>query len=389
MSTAVGSSPTRGGPLAGCKVVELAGLGPAPFAAMTLADLGAEVIRIDRPGGAGVYPGVPQQDVLNRGKKSVLLDLKQPEAVRAVLRMVREADILLEGYRPGVAERLGVGPDDCWRENPALVYGRMTGWGQVGPLAATAGHDIDYIAITGALHAVGEAGGPPQIPLNLVGDFGGGGSYLVIGVLAAWHEARGSGRGQVVDAAIVDGVAHLLSGTHAMMATGTWADERGSNLLDGGAPFYQVYETADGGHLAVGALEGKFYAELLDKLGLDEDPAAQYDRAGWPRLRDRLAEAFAERSLAEWTTVFADSDACVAPVLGLRAAAQHPHIAARGSIVERDGILQAAPAPRFSRTRAVLGAAPPRPGEHTREVLAASGVRELEGLIDTGAAEQA
>ncbi|MEU0209589.1 CaiB/BaiF CoA transferase family protein [Streptomyces canus] len=377
------------GPLAGCRVLELAGIGPGPFAGMTLADLGAEVVRVDRPGGSGLFPGFEHVDVLNRGKKSVLLDLKRPDAVRAVLDMAARADVLIEGYRPGVAERLGLGPDDCLARNPRLVYGRMTGWGQDGPLARLAGHDIGYIALTGALHAVGSAGGPPQIPLNLVGDFGGGGTYLVIGVLAALREAERTGRGQVVDAAIVDGTAHLLAGTHMLLATGTWQDERGVNLLDGGAPFYAVYETSDGRHMAVGALEPKFYAELLAVLGLDEDPAAQHDRAGWPRLRERLAAAFASRTQDEWAKAFSTSDACVAPVLSLREAADHPHIRARGTLVERDGVLQPGPAPRFSATPTALGSPPPVPGRHTADVLESWDVEDAEGLLSSGAAVQA
>ncbi|MFI6455738.1 CaiB/BaiF CoA transferase family protein [Streptosporangium amethystogenes] len=374
-----------GGPLSGVKVLELAGIGPAPFAGMALADLGAEVVRVDRPGGSGFFPGAEHLDLLNRGKKSVLLDLKRPEAVEAVLAMVAEADVLIEGYRPGVAERLGLGPDACHARNPRLVYGRMTGWGQDGPLAQTAGHDIGYIALTGALHAIGEAGGPPQIPLNLVGDFGGGGNYLVIGVLAALREADRSGRGQVVDAAIVDGTAHLLAGTHMIMAAGAWVDERGANLLDGGAPFYSVYETSDGRHMAVGALEPKFYVELLTALGLDEDPRKQHDRSRWPELRARIATAFAGRSQAEWSAIFTGSDACVAPVMSLREAADHPHIRARGSIVEHDGLLQPAPAPRFSLTPTALGTPPPVPGRHTVEVLDAWGV-DAAALIESGAA---
>lgn len=365
------------GPLAGRRVIELAGIGPGPFAAMTLADLGAEVVRVDRPGG-GFFPGKEHVDVLNRGKRSVLLDLRSPEAVRTVHALVEQADVLIEGYRPGVAERLGVGPEECLDRNPRLVYGRMTGWGQDGPLAQLAGHDLSYIAVTGALHAIGEAGGPPRIPLNLVGDFGGGGAYLVIGILAALDEARRSGRGQVVDAAIVDGTAHLLAGTHMMMAAGGWDDRRGVNLLDGGAPFYSVYETADGRHMAVGALERKFYTDLLDTLGLDEDPGQQDDQDRWPELRRRIAEAFARRTQGEWIEAFTQSDACVAPVLSLREAAEHPHIKARGSIVERDGLLQPAPAPRFSRTPATLGSAPPRPGQDTEELLASWGVGVME-----------
>lgn len=377
---------TGKGPLAGSRVIELAGLGPGPFAAMMLADLGAEVVRVDRAGVTNVFPGDPSQDVLNRGKKSVSLDLKRIDAVEAVLTLASRADILIEGYRPGVAERLGVGPEDCWNRNPALVYGRMTGWGQDGPLSPHAGHDIDYIALTGALHAIGEAGGPPQIPLNLVGDFGGGGTYLVIGVLAALQEARRSSQGQVVDAAIVDGASHLLSGTYGMLATGTWVDERGANLLDGAAPFYCVYETADHRYVAVGAIEPKFYSKLLERLGLDENPARQHDRNHWPRIRARLAETFAQRTLAEWSEVFEGSDACVAPVTSLREAAEHPHIRERGTLVERDGILQPAPAPRFSGTPAELGTLPPRPGEHTREVLTECGVVGVDELIDSGAA---
>jgi alpha-methylacyl-CoA racemase len=354
--------------------VELAGIGPGPFAGMILADLGAEVVRVDRPGGGLLLPAAGRFDLLNRGKKSVLLDLKRPADVQTALGLVARADVLIEGYRPGVAERLGVGPHECLARNPALVYGRMTGWGQDGPLAGRAGHDIAYIALTGALHAIGEAGGPPQIPLNLLGDFGGGGAYLVIGVLAALWAVRRGAPGQVVDAAIVDGTAHLLALTHGLLAAGGWTDERGVNVLDGGAPFYSIYATSDGRHMAVGALESKFYAELLGRLGLDEDPARQHDRAGWPALRERIAAEFARKTQAEWSEIFAASDACVAPVLSLREAAGHPHLKARGTFVTRDGILQPSPAPRFSATAAALGAPPPRPGEHTGEVLQAWGV---------------
>jgi alpha-methylacyl-CoA racemase len=358
------------GPLSGCRVVELAGIGPGPFAGMILADLGAEVVRVDRPA-AGERARAERFDVLGRGKKSVVLDLKRPEAVAAVLDLVAGADALIEGYRPGVTERLGLGPAECLARNPRLVYGRMTGWGQDGPLAQQAGHDIAYIALTGALHAIGEQGGPPQIPLNLLGDFGGGSTYLVIGVLAALWAVRSGAPGQVVDAAIVDGAAHLLAMTHGMLAAGAWADERGVNLLDGGAPFYAVYATADGRHMAVGALEPKFYAEFLARLGLDEDPARQHDRNGWAALRGRIAGAFATRTQAEWTQVFSGSDACVAPVLGLREAADHPHIAARGTLVTRDGVLQPAPAPRFSATPAAPAAPPPAPGQDDPAAIAA------------------
>jgi len=358
------------GPLSGCRVVELAGIGPGPFAGMILADLGAEVVRVDRPASAD-QPRAERFDVLGRGKKSVVLDLKRPDAVAAVLDLVAAADALIEGYRPGVAERLGLGPAQCLARNPALVYGRMTGWGQDGPMAQQAGHDIAYIALTGALHTIGEEGGPPRIPLNLLGDFGGGSTYLVIGLLAALWAVRGGAPGQVVDAAIVDGAAHLLAMTHGMLAAGGWKDERGVNLLDGGAPYYSVYATADGRHMAVGALEPKFYAELLARLGLDEEPARQQDRGGWAGLRERIAGAFATRTQAEWTRVFDGSDACVAPVLGLREAADHPHIAARGTFVTRDGVLQPAPAPRFSATPTAPVAAPPARGQDDPAAIAA------------------
>jgi alpha-methylacyl-CoA racemase len=371
------------GPLSGCRVVELAGIGPGPFAGMILADLGAEVVRVDRP-----VPADQDQkdravfDVLGRGKKSVALDLKSPQAVAAVLDLVAGADALIEGFRPGVTERLGLGPAQCLARNPRLVYGRMTGWGQDGPLASQAGHDIAYIAVTGALHAIGTAGGPPQIPVNLLGDFGGGGTYLVIGVLAALWAVRAGAPGQVVDAAIVDGTAHLLAMTHGMLASGVWADERGVNMLDGGAPFYSVYATADGRHMAVGALEAKFYAEFIARLGLDEDPARQHDRHGWDALRGRIAAAFAARTQAEWTEVFAGSDACVAPVLGLREAAGHPHLADRGTLVESGGVLQPAPAPRFSGTPAGPVTAAPVPGQDDPAAIAARWRREAAGRQD-------
>jgi alpha-methylacyl-CoA racemase len=331
------------GPLSDVRVVELAGIGPGPFAGMFLADLGAEVVRVDRPG------TVPEPaDFLNRGKQSVVLDLKDPAGVAAVLELVENADVLIEGFRPGVTERLGVGPHECLARNPRLVYGRMTGWGQEGPLAAAAGHDITYIALTGALGAIGAEGGPPQIPLNLVGDFGGGGCYLVIGVLAALHAVSRTGRGQVVDAAIVDGTAHLLASTFAKLARGAWTDERGVNQLDGGCPYYAVYETRDGRHVAVGALEPKFYRQLVDLLELDVDVDRQRDRSTWPDLRRRLEQRFAARTRDEWAALFDGTDACVAPVLSLTEAAAHPHVVARGSVVVRDGVAQPGVAPRFS-----------------------------------------
>jgi alpha-methylacyl-CoA racemase len=366
------------GPLSGMTVIELAGLGPAPFAGMLLAELGAEVIRIDRPGGSGILGGHEAVDILNRGKKSVLLDLKRPRAVNALLQLVATADVLIEGYRPGVAERLGVGPDDCFRQNPRLIYGRMTGWGQSGPLAQRAGHDIDYIAITGALHALGPHDGPPTIPLNLIGDFGGGATYLVMGILAALRETDRSGLGQVVDSAIVDGTTHLMSAVHMQMAAGIWDDRRGTNMLDGGAPYYSVYETADHEFMAVGAIEPKFYEELISVLDVQLDPALQDERTTWPSSRDQLARAFAQKTQSEWTERFSETDACVAPVLNTRNAMAHPHLMARETIVERDGVLQAAPAPRFSRTKTVLGTPPPLPGMHTTEILRRVGMAGVE-----------
>ena len=371
------------GPLEGVKVVELAGIGPAPFACMLLAELGADVLRIDRPGG-GVSLSPPELDLVNRGRRSAALDLKSPAAVDVVRRLVAQADVLVEGFRPGVAERLGVGPDDCHAINPRLVYGRMTGWGQDGPLAQTAGHDIDYLALSGALHLIGRAGGPPQVPANLLGDFAGGSLYLVIGVLAALHEAQQSGRGQVVDAAIVDGSAHLTTMLLGALAAGTWRQERGTNLLDTGAPFYDVYETADGKHVAVGALEPQFYAELIEKLGITAPD--RNDQATWPALRKLLGETFRQRTQTEWAELFDGSDACVTPVLPL--AADHPHLVARGTFVDRDGVRQAAPAPRFDRTPTSLDRPPARPGQHTREALAEWGITDIDDLLDAGAAIQ-
>lgn len=360
------------GPLAGVRVLELPSIGPAPFAGMLLADLGADVVRVDRPGGPGLAVVPAEQDLLGRGKRSVLLDLKDPGDVRRALDLAARADLLLEGMRPGVAERLGVGPEECLARAPGLVYGRMTGWGQDGPYAGRAGHDITYVATAGVLHAVGEAGGAPQVPLNLVGDFAGA-LYLTTGLLAALHESRTSGRGQVVDAAMVDSSAHLMTAFHGLLARGAWRDERGSNLLDGGAPFYGVFETSDGGWMAVGALEPQFYAELVDRLGLEAveaDADGRADPSRWPALRERLASAFATRTRDEWTAAFAGGDACVAPVLSMAEAQRDEHLVARGTFVERDGVVQPSPAPRFSRTPGAVGRRPPRPGEHTAEVLA-------------------
>ena len=362
------------GPLAGVRVLELAGVGPAPFAAMMLAELGADVVRIDRPDGTELTAGSEDVDLFNRGKRSIVLDLKLPGDVTTALALVAKSDLLIEGNRPGVAERLGLGPEECFAVNHRLVYGRMTGWGQSGPLASSVGHDIDYIAITGALAAIGIAGGPPVIPLNLVGDFGGGSNYLVIGLLAALLEARVSGEGQVVDAAIVDGAAHLMTGVHMLTAAGRWTGARGTNLLDGGAPFYALYRTRDDQYMAVGAIEPRFYAALLAGLGLDFDTAQQNDEPTWPAVRAAFESTFASRTREEWTLVFDGTDACVAPVLTSAEARAHPHIAARGTLVDRDGVLQSAPAPRFSRTVTCLTSPPAMPGADTASVLVDWGI---------------
>ncbi|MEU2116236.1 CaiB/BaiF CoA-transferase family protein [Streptomyces sp. NPDC016459] len=374
---------TGNGPLTGVRVVELAGIGPGPFAAMLLADLGADVVRVDRPGGPGL--GIdPARDLTNRNKRSVLVDLKADGGPATVLDLVERADILVEGYRPGVAERLGVGPDVCLARNPRLVYGRMTGWGQDGPLAMTAGHDIGYIAITGALGMIGpDPDGPPTVPANLVGDYAGGSLYLVIGVLAALQHARACGEGQVVDAAIVDGTAHLTTMIHGMLAAGGWQDRRGVNLLDGGCPFYGVYETSDGGHMAVGALEEQFYAEFVRLLGIEDVAPARRDLARWPELREAVADRFRSRTREEWTAVFDGSDACVAPVLSLREAPAHPHLAARATFTEHGGIAQPAPAPRFSVTPGTLRTGPALPGADTAAVARDWAVPALGGPKQT------
>jgi alpha-methylacyl-CoA racemase len=379
---------TQGGPLAGLKVVELAGIGPGPYAAMLLADMGADVVRIERPDkqSSSVQP---ELDVLRRNRRSVVLDMRSPQGVKAALALVARADVLIEGFRPGVAERLGIGPEDCWAVNPRLVFGRMTGWGQTGPLAASAGHDIGYIAITGALGAVGRSEGPPVPPVNLVGDFGGGSTFLVMGILAACWEASRSGRGQVVDAAIVDGASSLTGLLHGMMAGGLWRDERGANMLDTGVPWYDTYETSDGQWMAVGALEPQFYAEFVQLLEIGAGEADRRDPARWPALRSSIAAAFASRPRDEWTKIFEGTDACVAPVLSLTEAASHPHLAARETFVEVGGVVQPAPAPRFSRTRSAVPEAPPVPGAHTREVLSEWGVEDVDSLLIEGVAVQA
>lgn len=355
------------GPLAGVRAVEVAGLGPGPFCGMLLAELGADVVRVDRPAGQlRVIP--PELDLLNRGKRSIVVDLKQQAGVETVLSLSEQADLIFEGFRPGVAERLGFGPAECLQRQPRLVYGRMTGWGQAGPLAGMAGHDINYIALSGALHAIGEADGPPQIPLALVGDFAGG-LYLAVGLLSALHSARMTGVGQVVEAAVLDSTAHLMTMFYNLFAAGYWKDERGTNLADGGAPFYGVYRTADAKFMAVGAVETEFFAEFARLLDL-EIPANHLDRETWPALKTKVAEVFASKSQAEWSKICEGADACVTPVLSMSEAPRHPHVAARGTFITLDGITQPGPTPRFSGTPTAVRRPPCAPGEHTDEILA-------------------
>ena len=381
------------GPLKGLKVIEMAGIGPGPFCAMMLADMGADVLRIDRADAVGAKgERNPDYEVLNRGRPSIALDLKRPQAIETVLRLVGDADVLIEGFRPGVMERLGLGPEDCAARNPRLVYGRMTGWGQTGPLSQAAGHDINYIALSGALHAIGREGEAPVPPLNLVGDFGGGSMYMLFGILCALWERERSGRGQTVDAAILDGAISLSSFLFGAFARNGWTDARGTNLLDGGRPFYDSYETSDGQHVSVGPIEPKFYAELLERVGLAAaDLPAQNDPAGWETLRARLAETFKTRTRAEWAGALEGSDACFAPVLSVIEAPEHPQNKARGNFIEINGVVQPAPTPRFSRSRASTPAPAARAGQHTRAALLHWGVAEAEidALLDSKAAVQA
>ncbi len=364
------------GPLAGVRVVEIAGIGPGPFCAMMLADMGATVIRVDRASTVRTgNPGPPSLDVLNRGRRSVGIDLKSTDGVDTVLRLVEGADALLEGFRPGVAERLGIGPDPCLARNPRLVYGRVTGWGQEGPYALAAGHDLNYISLAGALGAIGREGQAPVPPLNLIGDFGGGGMYLAFGIVCAVLEARSSGHGQVVDAAMVDGAASLMAFVYGLRAMGLWTDERGTNMLDTGAPYYDVYETSDGRYISLAAIERRFYAELRERLGLDGpewDDQNRRDR--WPELKAKLAAVVATKTLDEWCEILEGSDTCFAPVLSPADAADHPHNRARGTFIEVAGVVQPRPAPRFSRTDSSIQGPPPHPGQHTDEVLAEIGL---------------
>jgi alpha-methylacyl-CoA racemase len=377
------------GPLQGLKVIEMAGIRPGPFTAMMLADMGAEVLRVDRPNARVLNP---DKDVLNRGRRSIAVDLKHPDGAQTVLRLVEQADALFEGFRPGVMERLGLGPDECLARNPKVVYGRMTGWGQDGPLAHAAGHDINYIAIAGVLNNFKRDGERPVPPNNLVGDFGGGGLLLAFGLVCAMLEASRSGQGQVVDAAMVDGAAVLSTMIHAFVAMGIWQDNPGHNMLDTGAPFYEVYETSDGKFLAIGAIEHQFYAELLERTGLkDEDLPFQLDRDQWPSTKDRFAAFFKTKTRDEWQSILEGTDACAVPVLSMTEAPSHPHNVARQTFVERDGLIQPAPAPRFSRTTAEIAGAPPRPGEHTTDALSDWGFTddEVAKLQEAGAVSQA
>jgi alpha-methylacyl-CoA racemase len=360
------------GPLDGIRIIEIAGIGPGPFAGMLLSDMGAEVLRIDRAGNVGGgNPGATSLDFLARNRRSVGVDLKHPEGVETVLRLVEKADAIYEGFRPGVMERLGLGPDVCLARNPRLVFGRMTGWGQDGPYARTAGHDINYIALAGALDPIGRRGEAPVPPLNLVGDFGGGGMFLAYGMVCALLEAQRSGQGQVVDAAMVDGAAALMTMMHGMRAMGFWTDERGTNMLDTGAHFYDVFETADGKYVSIGSIEPQFYAQLLKLTGLEgEDLPRQMDRARWPELKQRLAGIFKQKTRDEWCAVMEGSDVCFAPVLNMGEASEHPHNVARGTFIQVAGHTQPGPAPRFSRTRTEVVRPPCAAGEHTDEALA-------------------
>lgn len=379
------------GPLQGVTIVELAGIGPGPFAGMMLADMGADVIRVDRipvPGGGSALERLMRNDsVVDRGRRSIALNMKDPRAVEVVLQLTTKADILIEGFRPGVTEKLGVGPKDCMARNPKLVYGRMTGWGQTGPLALAAGHDLNYISLSGAVHAMGPADRPPAVPLNLVGDYGGGGMLLALGVVAALFEAQRSGLGQVVDAAIVDGAATLMAAQYGLKAKGFWSDQRESNFLDGSAHFYGNYNCADGRYLSVGAIEPQFYRLLLEKCGVtDPHFAQQWGRAEWPVLRDKLEALFRSKSRDEWCRLLEGSDACVAPVLSMSEAPVHPHNQARGVFVEQGGSVQPAPAPRFDRTPSELPSPAPEIGRDSTDILRSLGrsAVEIAALVEAG-----
>ena len=359
------------GPLAGYKIIEIAGIGPGPMCGMMLCDMGAQVVRVDRikPGGLGIDTPV-RFDYLSRGKRSIAVDLKQGEGIEVVLRLVEQADALIESFRPGVAERLGIGPDPCLERNPGLVYGRVTGWGQDGPYARVAGHDLNYVALSGALASIGPKHAKPVPPLNLVGDFGGGALYLAFGMVCGLLEARASGKGQVIDAAMLDGSASLMTSIYGFRDAGIWSDRRGDNILDGGAPFYDVYETSDGEYVSIAAIEPKFYAELLGLIGLDQQQLPeQMDRNGWAEMKQQFSAVFRTRTRDQWCAIMEGSDVCFAPVLSLEEAPNHAHNVARGTFVENNGCIQPAPAPRFSRTREAIQGPPVEAGEHSNEIL--------------------
>jgi alpha-methylacyl-CoA racemase len=372
------------GPLKGVKVVEFAGIGPGPFCAMLLSDMGAEVVRIDRKGGRGAN----KFDITSRGRRSIALDLKKPEAVEVALKLIAQSDALLEGFRPGVMEKLGLGPDVTLARNPKLVYGRMTGWGQTGPLSQAAGHDINYIALTGALHGIGRKGQTPVPPLNLVGDFGGGALYLAFGMACALFEARGSGKGQVVDCAMTEGAASLMSMFYGFKAMGMWQDEKGVNLLDGGAHFYDTYETADGKWVSIGSIEPQFYALLLEKASLtDPEFQSQMDRSKWPSLKQKIAAVIKTKTRDAWDKLMEGTDVCYAPVLSLSEAPNHPHNRARGSFVEIEGVVQPGPAPKFSRTKVEVQGPAPTSGQHNDQILSEFGFSgaDIAALKSSGA----
>ena len=375
------------GPLNGIKIVEVGGIGPGPFCNMLLSDMGAEIIRVDRKGFVDMIP--PKYNLLHRGRRAIGVDLKKPEGVETVLRLVEQADALTEGFRPGVMEDLGLGPEVCLARNPRLVYGRMTGWGQEGPMYRAAGHDINYIALTGALYSMGRKNQPPSPPLNLVGDFGGGGMYLAFGLMCGLLEARTSGQGQVVDAAMVDGAAHLMAMFYSMRAAGIWVDERQGNFLDGGSHFYDTYETKDGKYICVGSIEPQFYALLMEFTGLKDDPdfQVQMDRTKWPVCKEKITAVFKTKTRDEWCEIMEGTDTCFAPVLDMSEAARHPHIKARGIFVDVDGVVQPGPAPRFSRTKPEISKGPSAPGADTEPVLSDWGFStgEIQTLKDGGA----
>ena len=377
------------GPLQGIKVIEIAGIGPGPFCAMVLADMGAEVIRVDRAGQVrDEIPDTPSPDLLNRGRQSIGVDLKNPDGVETIMRLVEQADVLIEGFRPGVAERLGIGPDSCHARNERLIYGRMTGWGQYGSYASMAGHDINYISLAGVLGAIGRKGETPVPPINLVGDFGGGGMLLALGVCAALVETAKSGKGQVIDAAMTDGSALLATMVHSFIGMGIWG-ERGTNMLDTGAPFYDAYECSDGNYVSIGSIEPQFYAELMRITGLgdDADFPPQMTRAEWPAMKERVAEVIKSKSRDEWVELMEGTDVCFAPILTPEEAVQHPHNVERETFVEVAGVMQPAPAPRFSRTPGEISSPPPHPGQHTDEALGSWGFsgEDLAALRDSGA----